>query len=148
MLIRVTGGGAMCYGLLADFVVVVHLAYVAFVVLGQLFILAGAAFHWRWIRNVPLRLAHLAAIVIVALEAVFGIDCPLTIWEGKLRALAGQADSDKSFVARAVHAIMFYELDDERVFTAIYVSFAAAVLLTLWFVPPRRSGSHGLMNVK
>jgi hypothetical protein len=128
----------MWYGVLADFVVVVHLAYVSFVVLGQLLIMAGAALRWSWIRKLPFRLAHLAAIVIVALESVCGIDCPLTIWEKKLRLLAGQASSHESFVARGVHAVMFYDLE-ESVFTTIYVCFAAAVVLTLWFVPPRRA---------
>jgi hypothetical protein len=128
----------MWYGVLADFVVVVHLAYVAFVVLGQLVIIAGAAFRWQWIRNFSFRLIHFAAIVIVALEAVFGIECPLTIWEYRLRLLAGEEGSADSFVARGVHAVMFYEAPDE-VFTTAYVSFALAVLLTLWLVPPRRT---------
>jgi hypothetical protein len=138
LLVCPAGAGAMWYDVLADFVVVVHLAYVSFVVLGQLLIMAGAALRWSWIRNLPFRLAHLAAIVIVALESVCNIDCPLTIWEGKLRLLAGHASSDESFVARGVHAIMFYRLD-KWVFTTIYVCFAVAVVLTLWFVPPRRA---------
>jgi hypothetical protein len=129
----------MWYGVLADFIVVVHFAYVAFVVLGQLVIIAGAAFRWRWIRNFSFRLTHFAAIVVVALEAVFGIECPLTIWEYRLRLLAGQEGSAESFVARGVHAVLFYEAPGKWVFTTAYVSFALAVLLTLWLVPPRRT---------
>jgi hypothetical protein len=129
----------MWYGVLADFVVVVHLAYVAFVVLGQLVIVAGAALRWQWIHNLSFRLTHFAAIVVVALEAVFGIECPLTVWEDRLRLLAGQEGSEESFVARVVHAVMFYEAPGKRVFTTAYVSFALAVLLTLWLVPPRRT---------
>jgi hypothetical protein len=121
---------------LADFVVVVHLAYVAFVVLGQAAIGAGAVFRWGWVRNLWFRVAHLAAILIVALESLLGIVCPLTRWENQLRALAGEAAGEESFVARGVHAVMFYECP-ESVFTTIYVLFAAAVALTLWLVPPR-----------
>lgn len=127
----------MGYSLLADLIVVIHLAYVAFVVLGQAAILLGAALRWGWIRNLYFRLAHLGAIALVAAEALLGIVCPLTRWENQLRRLAGESVDGHSFVARWTHAILFYR-GPEYVFTAIYVAFAAAVLLTLWLVPPRR----------
>jgi hypothetical protein len=129
----------MPHALLADFVVVVHLAYVAFVVLGQGAICAGAALGWDWVRNLWFRVAHLTAILIVALESLLGVVCPLTHWENRLRALAGETAGQESFVARWVHAVMFYECS-ESVFTTIYVLFAAAVALTLWLVPPRWRG--------
>ena len=116
----------MGYALLADFVVVVHLAYVAFVVLGQAAICAGAVFRWGWVRNLRFRVAHLAAILIVALESLLGIVCPLTRWENQLRALAGETAGEESFVARAVHAVMFFECR-ESFFTTIYVLFAAVL---------------------
>lgn len=126
----------MGYALLADLVVLVHLAYVAFVVLGQLAICVGAVFRWEWIRNASFRIAHLATIVLVAGESLLGVVCPLTVWENRLRALAGEEMSERSFVARWVHAVMFYDWP-EHVFTIVYVAFAAAVALSLWLVPPR-----------
>ena len=54
------------YGLLADLVVIVHFAYVGFVVIGQLLILIGIVLRWQWIRNPWFRLIHLAMILIVA----------------------------------------------------------------------------------
>ncbi len=126
----------MGYSLLADVIVVIHLAYVAFVVLGQAAILLGAALSWGWIRNLYFRLAHLGAIALVAAEALLGIVCPLTRWENQLRRLAGESVDGQSFVARWTHAVLFYRWP-EHIFTTIYVAFAAAVLLTLWFVPPR-----------
>jgi hypothetical protein len=126
----------MGYALLADLVVIVHLAYVAFVVLGQAAICAGAVFGWSWVRNARFRVVHLAAIVLVALESLLGIVCPLTRWENQLRQWAGEASAEESFVARGVHAVLFYQWP-ESVFTGIYVAFAAAVALTLWLVPPR-----------
>lgn len=125
----------MGYSILADVIVVIHLAYVSFVVVGQLAILLGAALKWSWIRNLWFRLAHLASIAVVAAEAVLGIVCPLTRWENQLRRLAGETIDGQSFVARWTHAIMFYRWP-EHVFTTIYIAFAAAVLLTLWLVPP------------
>src|SRR5438445_8674511 len=78
------------YGLWADLLVAVHVAYVSFIVLGQIAIVAGVLRGWDWVRNPWFRYAHLLAIVIVAAEALAGIDCPLTAWEDELRALAGQ----------------------------------------------------------
>ncbi len=126
----------MGYSLAADAIVVIHLAYVSFIVVGQLAILLGVAFRWAWIRNAWFRLSHLAAMVIVAAEALLGIVCPLTRWENRLRQLAGESIDEESFVARWTHEILFYRWRED-VFTIIYVAFAAAVLLTLWLVPPR-----------
>jgi Protein of Unknown function (DUF2784) len=56
--------------LLADAVVVLHFAYVSFAVGGEILILAGGLLGWRWVRNLPFRLVHLAAVVLVAVEAL------------------------------------------------------------------------------
>jgi hypothetical protein len=98
----------MWYALLADLIVALHCAYVAFIVLGQLAILIGFFLGWGWIRNLWLRLAHLIAITLVALEAIFGMDCPLTLWENDLRTLAGQEVSGTSFLGRLFDSIIFY----------------------------------------
>ncbi len=119
--------------LLADFILVVHFAFVLFVLLSLPLIWIGAAAGWRWIHNFPFRIAHLAAIFIVSAEAAAGIWCPLTIWEDELRGTA----QDKSFVARWIHALLFYEFP-AWVFTAAYCSFAALVALTWWRIPPQR----------
>jgi hypothetical protein len=127
----------MWYSFLADAIVVVHLAYVSFIVVGLVLILLGAALRWSWIRNAWFRWSHLVAIVIVALEALAGIACPLTVWEDELRRLAGQDAKAGTFIERWVHPIMFFELPPQ-VFTTIYVLFALLVLATLWLVPPGR----------
>src|SRR5579884_4026965 len=92
------GGAEMWYGLLADLVVAVHVAYVSFVVLGQLAILVGILARWRWVRNRWFRVAHLIAILIVAAEAALDITCPLTDWEDRLRHLAGQTGYQCDFL--------------------------------------------------
>jgi hypothetical protein len=119
--------------LLADLILVVHFAFVLFVVLGLPLVWIGAAAGWRWIRNFRYRIAHLAAILFVSIEAAAGIWCPLTLWEDALRGTT----PDKSFVARWIHALLFYDLPP-WVFTAAYISFAALVALTWWRIPPRR----------
>ncbi len=119
--------------LLADFILVVHFAFVLFVVASLPLIWIGALAGWRWIRNFPFRMAHLAAILFVSAEAAAGIWCPLTLWEDALRGTA----QDQGFVARWIHSVMFYNLP-EWVFTAAYVAFALAVAATLWLLPPDR----------
>jgi hypothetical protein len=117
---------------LADLILIAHFLFVAFVVGGLALIWIGAAAGWEWVRDFWFRIAHLAAIVFVAGEALLGIWCPLTLWEAQLRG----ADGGKSFVAQWVHRILFYDFP-ERVFTIAYVLFALAVAATLWLVPPR-----------
>ena len=126
----------MWYALLADVVVAVHVAYVGFVLLGQLAILLGLALHWDWVRNRWFRLTHLAAILVVAFEAIVGIDCPLTVWEYELRALAGQQAAEGTFIGRILHDLLFYQ-GEPWIFTTCYILFALLVLATFVFAPPR-----------
>lgn len=127
----------MIYTLLADLIVAVHVVYVAYVLLGELAILIGMAFRWTWVRNGWFRLTHLAAILIVAFEAMADITCPLTVWEDKLRVMAGQTVTEGTFIGRFMHDLLFYD-GPPWVFTAAYIGFAALVLTTLVFAPPRR----------
>lgn len=71
--------------ILADFLVAVHLGYVAFAVSGQLLIFLGLALRWHWVRNLRFRVIHLVMVEVVALEGVFNIRCPLTDLEDELR---------------------------------------------------------------
>ncbi len=126
------------YAFLADLVVVVHFCYVAFTVGGELVILLGGACRWGWVRNLPFRIAHLAAVVLVAAEALAGTSCPLTVWEYRLRVLAGRgAEEQISFIARLVRSVIFHDLP-AWVFLAAYVGFALLVGGTLFLVRPRR----------
>ena len=119
--------------LAADAVLLVHFAFVAFVIGGLALTWVGAALSWRWVRNVWFRILHVIAISFVAAESLLGVMCPLTVWEDALRGRV----SEKSFVARWIHQVMFYQLP-EWIFTLAYVVFAAAVVLTYRLVPPRR----------
>ena len=116
---------------LADFVLVVHFLFVAFVVGGLALVWVGSAAGWQWVRNFWYRVAHLAAIVFVAGEAIAGIWCPLTVWEAALRG----AYAEKSFVAQWVHRLLFYD-SPEWIFTVAYVLFALAVAATWFLVRP------------
>jgi hypothetical protein len=73
------------YSHLADVIVVIHAAYVGYVIVGVVLILLGLLYRWNWIRNPWFRWSHFAMIGVVAAEAVLGIMCPLTRWENQLR---------------------------------------------------------------
>ena len=51
---------------LADSVLALHFAVVAFVLGGLVFIIIGNFMRWRWVNALWFRLAHLAAIAVVA----------------------------------------------------------------------------------
>jgi len=117
--------------LIADFVLAIHLAFVVFVTGGLALIWIGACAGWNWVRNLPFRIIHLAAIVVVAAESASGIWCPLTVWEDTLRG----THSDMDFIARGIHRVLFYDFPT-WVFTAAYIAFAAVVVATWWLVRP------------
>ncbi|MEW5942380.1 MAG: DUF2784 domain-containing protein [Pseudomonadota bacterium] len=118
--------------LLADLVLLVHFAFVLFVVLGLPAIWIGAALGWRWVRNFWFRLAHLGAILFVAAESLIGVACPLTEWEDALRQ---GSPGGTSFMQRWVQRLLYYDLP-EWVFTTAYAIFAAAVAATFWRIRP------------
>jgi Protein of Unknown function (DUF2784) len=127
--------------ILADLIVVFHLAYVSFIVFGLAAILLGIVFRWGWVRNIWFRSIHLIAIAIVVAEALAGVPCPLTVWEKQLRVMAGQATYAGDFLGYWAHQLIFYRADP-WVFTALYVAFGAGVLAAFVLAPPRRGARY------
>lgn len=125
------------YRLLADALLVAHAAYVAFVVGGQALILLGAWRGWEWTRNFPFRAAHLAAIGFVVWEAWAGVACPLTVWENRLRQLAGGGSYQAGFIEHWLQAIIFYRAPD-WIFILVYTAFSLVVIVSFLLYPPRR----------
>ena len=129
--------------LAADLTLIAHTAFIAFVVAGQGLILAGWMRGWCWPRHLPFRLAHAGAIALVVLESWFGVMCPLTWLELRLRAMAGSPLAADSFVGYWLQRLIFYDAPS-WVFTLVYTSFAAMVVATLVLYPPkRRAARHG-----
>jgi hypothetical protein len=120
------------FGLIADTVVLVHLAIMSFITTGLPLIYVGAALDWRWTREWHWRTLHLGATGFVAAESLAGVACPLTTWENALR---GRQNS-QGFIELWVDRILFYDFPG-WVFTVAYVTFAVLVLITWFVVPPR-----------
>jgi len=122
--------------LIADLIVTIHFVYVIVVVSGLFVILLGGALRWRFIRNFWFRAIHLAMILIVVFEAIFGISCPFTILEYELRVSIGQQGViDMPFVARLIHQLIFFDFPPV-VFTVAYCLFGLAVLISWPLIPP------------
>ena len=87
----------MIYNLLADLVVIVHLLFIVFVVVGGLLML-------RWRQLIWL---HLPAVVWVAILEFNNLICPLTPLENTLRRAAGQAGYEGGFIQHYLTPIIY-----------------------------------------
>ncbi len=90
----------MLYRLLADLVVVVHFAFILFVVLGGLL-----AFRWRrcvWF--------HLPAVLWAMLIEFAGWVCPLTPLENWLRRRSGATGYGESFIEHYVIPLLYPDM--------------------------------------
>lgn len=85
------------FALLAGLVVVAHLAFVAFAVLGGLLALRWLAIAW----------VHVPAAVWAAYVELSGRLCPLTPLENSLRVKAGLDDYSGDFVSRYLFPILY-----------------------------------------
>jgi hypothetical protein len=87
----------MLYRFAADVVVVVHLAFIVFVLLGGLL-----ALRYRWVAWL-----HLPAATWGVFVELTGRLCPLTDWENELLRHAGEAGYAGGFVERYLLPIIY-----------------------------------------
>lgn len=126
----------MWYALSADALVGIHILYVAYIVAGLVLILVGLRRRWNWIRNPWFRITHLVAILIVIYEIIVKANCPLTTWEMQLRAMAGQAVNQTTFMDRLLSFILVADAPRWLV-SGLYFAFGLAITLAFVFAPPR-----------
>jgi hypothetical protein len=131
---------ACAYRTFADIVLLTHVAFVSFVVLGLILILCGGVLGWRWIRNPWFRTMHLSGIGLVVFQVWLGIICPLTTLEMHLREKAGDSTYDGTFVAHWLHKLLFYQAPP-WVFAVCYTLFGLAVVVSWIKFRPRAFGS-------
>jgi len=125
----------LVYQLAADALLILHALIVAFVVFGLVLTVVGMLRRWHWTRNRGFRGLHLLAIGIVAAQAWFGVDCPLTTWEMAMRERAGDLVYTGSFIEYWLHRLIFFQAEP-WIFTLAYTSFGLAVAATWYFYPP------------
>jgi len=128
------------YALLADAVLVLHLAVVVFV-LGVLpLVVVGNRKCWSWVNARFFRFSHLLAIGLIVGQAWLGQYCLLTLAESWLRERAGQAAYSSSFIQHWVQKILFYDAPLWQL-AAAYTGFFALVVWAWLRYPPQRSSS-------
>ena len=123
--------------ILADLTLICHVAFVIFVVLTVPLIFIGNYLNWHWVKIKWLRIAHLLGIVIVALQAWLGIECPLTILERYLRESAGEVTYAGSFIEYWLQQLLYWQAPS-WVFVLVYTVFALVVVSTWFLVPPTK----------
>ena len=87
----------MPYLLSADLVLIVHLAFIIFVMLGGFLVLRRPRLIWL----------HLPTVVWGALSEFLGVICPLTPLETALRELGGGSGYEGDFIAHYITAVIY-----------------------------------------
>lgn len=124
----------MLYRVLADVVVVVHLAFVAFVAV-------GGFVAWRWPRALG---AHLAAVAWGAGIVVVGWDCPLTAVERWARRRGGETVDGAGFVDRYLEGVLY----PGDLTSHLRVVVAVAIATSWWVLWRRRRRLEAARSVR
>jgi hypothetical protein len=122
--------------LTADAILLLHVLFVAFVVLGLVLIFTGKAFAWSCVRNPWFRVIHLVAIGVVVVQSWLRVICPLTIIEMSLRTRAGYATYPGSFISHWLETLLYYHAP-VWVFVVCYTAFGIVVLASWFWIRPR-----------
>ena len=126
---------ALSPGIAATLILLVHLAIVAFNVFGLVAIPLGKWLRWNFVRDFWWRFAHVLTLAVVALQAVLGRACFLSIWENALRANADAA-APAPMIATWINGVLYWPLP-LWVFAAGYVGVLLYALMLWRWVPPR-----------
>ena len=121
----------MFFRLAADGVLLLHLAFILFALLG-----AAMAVRWRWIP-----LIHLPAAAWGVFVELTGRACPLTYLENYLRVKAGQSGYSKSFIEHYILDIIYPSgLTSEIQFALAGVVVVVNIAIYGWLFSRRRHG--------
>ena len=115
----------MVYRILADLVVVIHLMFILFVVLGGLLVIK-----WRWFACL-----HLPALMWGGLVEFTGWICPLTPLENCLRKLGGDAGYETGFIVHYLVPIIYPEgltRMDQTILGFMLVLINICIYLRVW----------------
>lgn len=121
---------------LAIAILAAHLVVVAFNVGGLVLVPLGSWAGWRFVSGFWWRLAHLGSLAAVALQAILGQACFLTVWQAAFEARA-DAHEPPPLIATWINGLLYWPLPLWAFATAYVCVFVYTLLLWRW-VPPRR----------
>ena len=117
----------------ADAVLLLHLAFILFVLFGALLTLK-----WRW-----MPWAHLPAAAWGIFIEVSGRICPLTPLENRFRAQAGEAGYEGGFIEHYLLSLIYPDgLTREIQYVLAAVVLLVNTLLYAWLLKRRRQRRH------
>lgn len=118
---------------IADFILFIHLIIAIFISAGMVIFPIGGLLSWRWCNNFSLRVTHLGLIVVVFIETLIGVNCPLTVAEDYFRAQATQ----KSFIGSLMNNLLYWNVSENLIFYLYGICVVWALLLWILFPPSR-----------
>lgn len=124
---------------LATAVLIAHLGVVVFNIFGLVAVPLGAWLGWRFVRGFWWRLLHLASLFVVALQALLGRACFLTILQSGLETRQSPT-APPPMIAAWINRVLYWPLPLWIFATGYVVVFVYVLLLWRW-VPPRRRTS-------
>ncbi len=124
----------MFYRLSADLVLIIHLAFIIFVMLGGFLVLLRPRLMWL----------HLPAVVWGTLSEFLGVFCPLTPLETTLRKLGGGSGYEGDFIEHYITAVIYpsgltHGIQVALGFGALLLNIA---IYGYWLLRKRRSRSR------
>ena len=132
----------MFYRILADAIMVIHLAWIIFMIWGFVLTIRGffrPKFFERWL----FRTIHLSGILFVTTLELLGKYCPLTLWENALRSHYNpETDYPGSFIIKHIEQMIYPDVSPllgisptiriAAVTLAVFVLKPPAKLMTLF----------------
>ena len=125
---------AQVLSLLADAVLFLHVVVVAFNAFGLVAIPIGAWRGWTFVRIFWWRAVHVGLLTVVALQALFGRACFLTLWQYALEERTGDSTP---LIQKWVEMLIFWQLP-LWVFAVLYVLVLIYAGLLWHWIPPQR----------
>jgi hypothetical protein len=116
---------------LAEAVLAAHVVVIGFNLFGLIAVPLGARLGWRFVRVRWWRWLHVGSMAVVAVQALAGRACFLTLVQDRL---GGGTGAPAPLIMTVVNRLVFWPLPIWA-FTAIYAALFAYVLLLLRLVP-------------
>ncbi len=122
----------MPYAIAADIVIVIHVLWIAFVILGFPVFL--------WVNSTRWRLIHLAAVIWMILMQITHSICPLTYLEAWLKSEGREAEVySGKFIIETIERLIYVDTVTLEKITWATGAYLVLILLSFWFRPlPRK----------
>ena len=119
---------------IADFILFIHLIIAIFISAGMVIFPIGGLLSWRWCKNFSLRVTHLGLIVVVFIETLIGVNCPLTVAENYFRAQA----TYESFIGSLMSKTLYWNMSETSFFYLYGICVVWVLILWILFPPSKK----------